>query len=184
MCVIFALHSSQKTQVPQRLNQAFWIGQSPYLRFGFLVPLTLGAFCRTESGSRIKLTASFFFTIDADATHECFKMGLIAARVTARNPVWTGGVKATEKHQVRNQRVKSPKAKTEAPNKNRVQTIRNTKVKVSKRWQNVRTGDFRVGTVFFFIDFSILQLICSKHGLVYEEKKTHCEDTNHENENG
>lgn len=106
----FVLHSAQKTQVSQWL----WVRQPESvvssLGFGFLVPLTLWVSCCTEPDSRISWL-HHFFTIYADDTHECFKMGLIAPHVTAKNSMWTGGVKGTKKHHVTNQGGKSPKVK-------------------------------------------------------------------------
>lgn len=70
------------------------------------------ASCCTKPDSRIKLTTSFF-TIDADATQKCFKMGLTAAHVTARNCMQTGRMKGTKKHQITNQRGKMSKGSAE-----------------------------------------------------------------------
>lgn len=143
--------------------------QLPPSGCGSLVPLLWWA-----SGCSLgfKHQADARFHHRADATHECFEMGLIAAHVTARNLTWIGRGKGTKKHQATNQRGKKVQRKTRQQVGIKLKQSETQRLKVRRRWKHISSSYSRVVAIFYFLCFSISQLVCSKHGLVYDEKKT------------
>ena len=161
--MILPLFHSKDTHITVIVNQAIWIGG--FLPW-FCFPRASHIMSLLPHWAWFKDKADYivFFTIYADATHECFKMGLIAVHVTARNPIWTSIVKGTKKHH-NNSKRKTSEGKTEVPNKNQVQ-FKQSKTQRSKSEE----GDKMLAPVisgvaiYLFIYFSILQLVCKKHG--------------------
>lgn len=160
VCVILVLSCTQRHMYHSDYEACDLGRQWPRSGFDSLAPLPWWASGRSPWFGHTADCS--FFSIDADATHERFEMGVIAAHVTALDLMWTGRGKGTKKHQVTNQRgktVQRQKQRQQIGNKFKQSETQRSK---ASRWKNISSSYSRVAVIFYFLCFSTWQLVCNK----------------------